>query len=682
VKVVYITLIEPEKLDVLKFLGIPTSVEELGKAQPDTSIIIPRRAESAVIDAVTGTGYVVKLSIDSQNAVVDAVEMLPRGVEPGITMEELCEAEETVRNDPRVQKLCADIGVKPEEIAADGWSVGYEDRFPGRRLQQCFMYQRKSQHDNLYARPLDFNVVVDSNTNEVVHIDMAPHRLKGGSKLSSASTRPVADLAQDPLEASGRQRIPPAETSWDYLPDLLAQKEGGFPMRQDVKPLHIVQPEGVSFSMNGNRLQWQKWDMHISGHYREGIVFNTITYSDNGVVRPVFYRLSLAEMVVPYAAPEWPHPRKFAFDVGEYGMGVLANSLALGCDCLGEIHYKDLVFCNHAGEPVVIKNGICIHEEDAGILWKHSDFRPGGRAHAVRSRKLVVNMVCTVANYEYILQFNFFQDGTIQSEIKLTGILNLYTMAEGEDAGKYGTEVAPRVMAHHHQHLFSMRVDPMIDGLNNSVCEVDVVPTNAPTGSDENFAGNAFETRKTIFETTADGVRDADPVKGRTWLMINENKKHHASKLPVGYKIMCKDMPPLLAKPDSLVAMRAPFAKHNLWVAPYAAEQLYPAGKFVPQTMKTPDDAIDAFVAGGRNIRNTDIALWLTWGATHVPRPEDGPVMPVEIVHLTFKPSSFFDQNPALDVPQAADQKSKRAFADNQAGVVNTNGSNGKSCCA
>lgn len=48
---------------------------------------------------------------------------------------------------------------------------------------------------------------------------------------------------------------------------------------------------------------------------------------------------------------------------------------------------------------------------------------------------------------------------------------------------------------------------------------------------------------------------------------------------------MCKDMPPLLAKPDSLVAMRAPFAKHNLWVAPYNPEQLYPAGKFVPREL-------------------------------------------------------------------------------------------------
>jgi primary-amine oxidase len=91
--------------------------------------------------------------------------------------------------------------------------------------------------------------------------------------------------------------------------------------------------------------------------HREGIALSTITYNDNGEVRPIFYRLSLAEMVVPYAAPEFPHPRKFAFDVyvfqhqsfmfmilnchtsGEYGMGTMANELSLGCDCLGQIHY-------------------------------------------------------------------------------------------------------------------------------------------------------------------------------------------------------------------------------------------------------------------------------------------------------------------------------------------------------
>merc|ERR1711939_675937 len=473
---------------------------------------------------------------------------------------------------------------------------------------------------------------------------MAAHRSAAGGKLSRNTTEPVRDLTQDPLLASGRERIPPPRADYEYLPDFLAQKEGGFPMRTDIKPLHVVQPEGVSFKINGSRM-------------------------------------SLAEMVVPYAAPEHPHPRKFAFDVGEYGMDVLANSLSLGCDCLGEIHYMDGVFTNHAGEPVTIKNAICIHEEDDGILWKHTDFRVGGKAHAVRGRKLIISMICTVANYEYAMYWKFGQAGDVECEIKLTGILNLYTMGEGEEGGKFGTEVAPRVMAHHHQHIFSVRIDPMIDGIKNSVIEVDTVPVEESTGEPENWAGNAFGTVKTVLEKCGtDGVRDQDPNKGRLWQIVNENRKHYSSKLPVGYKIMCKDMPPLLAKPDSLVAMRAPFAKHNLWVAPYNPNQLYPAGHFVPQTMKTPDDSIEAFVAGDRSIRNEDLALWLTWGVTHVVRPEDHPVMPYEKVSMMLKPTSFFEQNPALDVPQVKDLKSKSAFSGHMAGVVDTT-ANGK-CCA
>jgi primary-amine oxidase len=124
--------------------------------------------------------------------------------------------------------------------------------------------------------------------------------------------------------------------SGDFLPDLIEEnlkKEGKeFKLRDDLKPLHVVQPEGVSFKVNGHEVEWQKWKMHIcmllpwlvkvcmltvrylAFHHREGVVISTVTYNDDGVIRPIIYRLSLAEMVVPYAAPEHPHPRKFAFD--------------------------------------------------------------------------------------------------------------------------------------------------------------------------------------------------------------------------------------------------------------------------------------------------------------------------------------------------------------------------------
>ena len=292
-KIVYICLIEPPKIDVLRYLGIPTSPAQIGKVQPDSSIHIERRAEAAVIDALSGAAFCLTATIVNGVANIVKQEQLPEGAQPGITLEELEEAEQAVRADPTVQKLCADVGILPEQICADGWSIGYEDRFPGRRLQQCLMYARLEPHENLYAHPLDFNVVVDSNTNEVLHIDMPPHRVNG--KLTG-TTRPITDLSLDPLAASGRQRIPPPMTRHDYLPDLLDQKKGGYPMRKDLKPLHVEQPEGPSFAIEGNRVSWQKWDFHVGAHYREGLVFSAITYNDNGAVRPIFYRMGLAEV--------------------------------------------------------------------------------------------------------------------------------------------------------------------------------------------------------------------------------------------------------------------------------------------------------------------------------------------------------------------------------------------------
>src|SRR5437667_3871983 len=172
-------------------------------------------------------------------------------------------------------------------------------------------------------------------------------------------------------------------------------------------------------------------------------------------------------MVVPYGDPAEAQRRKNAFDVGEYGMGMCANSLELGCDCLGHIHYFDADMVTSRGEPLTIKNAICMHEEDYGILWKHTDRRlnvPEVR----RSRRLVVSSVSTVENYEYGFFWYFYQDGTIQFEVKLTGILSLGAYPAGESP-PYGVLVAPEVYAPNHQHFFNMRLDFDLDGTKNLV---------------------------------------------------------------------------------------------------------------------------------------------------------------------------------------------------------------------
>jgi primary-amine oxidase len=332
-------LLPPPKRTVLAHLGIP--IDSNGTLeQPQGSIV--RKAEVDVLELLSGNAYNLIVAWLDDKWVVESLDLLPEGTQPQISVEELIDCEVIVRNDERVRKLAKDVGILPEQLCCDGWAIGYDERFPQKqRLQQALVFARYSEHDNLYAHPMDFIPVIDSNKEKVIHIDFPTVYKKesDGSVKSSASTTIAPPLSEDALKSANRERIPPSRTSHDFLPDLIAQSNPNFKVRDDIKPLHILQPEGVSFKMNGHELEWQKWKMHVAFSHREGIVLSTITYNDDGQMRPIFYRLSLAEMVVPYGAPDWPHPRKFAFDSGEYGMGTMANELSLGCDCLGTIHY-------------------------------------------------------------------------------------------------------------------------------------------------------------------------------------------------------------------------------------------------------------------------------------------------------------------------------------------------------
>ena len=407
------------------------------------------------------------------------------------------------------------------------------------------MYYRPHLDDSQYTYPLDFCPIFNADTHEIVHIDVPALR------------RPLNKAKPNNYHADAASKDP----------------AGGF--RTDLKPLHITQPQGVSFNLEGRELTWLNWKLHIGFNYREGIVLHNVRFWDRDQQRerPIFWRLSLAEMVVPYGNPEHPHQRKHAFDLGEYGGGYMTNSLSLGCDCKGAIRYLPADFVTRSGASQTIQNAICIHEEDGGILFKHTDFRDD--SHTVtRARKLVMSHVFTAANYEYCVYWILHMDGTLVLEIKLTGILNTYAMNEGESTHGWGTQVYPGVNAHNHQHLFCLRIDPQVDGNANSVIQSDAAVPDAPVGSPDNMYGNAFFAKKTRFDTMENGVADYNGDTSRTWEMVNENIKNRYSGAPVGYKLISREVPKLLPKENSLVWRRAGFARHAVHVTKCRLHQL------------------------------------------------------------------------------------------------------------
>jgi primary-amine oxidase len=529
---------------------------------------------------------------------------------PGLLFEESFDAITVLHENPEWQAAMRRRGITDlETVQIDPWPAGAfgEVHEEGRRICRCLAYVRESPDDNGYARPVEGVIAfVDMGRGEVLE---------------------VVD--------SGVVPLPPERGS--YYPEDVGE------MRRDLKPIEILQPEGASFDVEGNRVCWQRWSLRVGMDPIEGLVLHDIGYEDHGRIRPIIYRASVSEMVVPYGDPGPMHGWKNAFDAGEWGLGRMANSLKLGCDCLGLIHYFDAVFCTERGLPYTVPNAICMHEEDFGILWKHNDLRTG-RDEVRRSRRLVVSSISTVGNYEYGFFWYFYLDGTIEFEVKLTGIMSTMALAPGE-LPRFASVVAPQLAAPFHQHLFNVRLDMQVDGSDNSIYEMEASPV--PAGP-ENPWSNAFESVATRLDTEMQARRVIDPARGRTWKVVNHGSTNRLG-LPTAYMLVPGPTPTLLAGAESSVARRAAFATHNLWVTRYAADELRAAGDYPNQ--HSGGDGLPAFSAKDRSIVDEDIVLWHTFGVTHIPRPEQWPVMPVEYTGFTLVPVGFFDRNPALDVP-------------------------------
>jgi len=587
-----VVLREPLKDDVLGFkAGDP----------------VGREAFLVVLDNDVPATYEAVVSLDDRSVV--SWEHIP-GVQPRVMFDEFMECEAAVRADARFQTAIRKRGITdPSLVMVDPWSAGnygYEDE-EGRRLVLCRNFARSSPTDNGYARPIEgVTAVVDLNGMEVVRVD---------------------DYGVMPL---------PPEPG-NYGAEFVKR------FREDLKPLEITQPEGPSFQVEGWKVTWQKWHLRVGFTPREGLVIHTVGYEDQGRVRPILHRAALSDMVVPYGEPGKDHYRKNAFDAGEYGIGSLTNSLTLGCDCLGEIYYFDAALNTGSGEAFTIPNAVCMHEEDYGILWKHTDWRIG-QTEVRRSRRLVISSVATVGNYEYGFFWYFYQDGTIQMEIKLTGIINTAGIAEGETP-KYGTIVAPQLNAHIHQHFFNFRMDMSVDGEQNSVFEVNTVA--APPGPD-NPHGNAFYAEKTLLGTEHEAQRVIDPMSGRYWLFSNTSAKNALGQ-PVSYKLMPGENILPFAHPDASIIKRAGFMTKHLWVTPYDRDEISATG---PYPNQHPGGAgLPEYTKNNRSVEDTDVVLWYTLGYHHVPRPEDWPISPVAYCGFSLKPVGFFDTNPVLDVP-------------------------------
>ncbi|MGK5114107.1 primary-amine oxidase [Geodermatophilus sp. CPCC 205506] len=588
-------------------------LEEPAKsALSDTAAAPDRRVRALLHDVSRPAARDVVVSVSRGELVSDrALDAATDGQLP-VLDEEFALVEEVLATDERwLAALAArDLDVADVRVAPLSAGVFEYPEEEGRRILRGLAFRQDHPEDHPWAHPIDGLVAYVDVMNKTVDqvVDMGP--------------------------------VPIPEEHGNFTdPELTG------PLRTTQKPIEITQPEGPSFTLDGNLLTWEGWQLRVGFDAREGLTLHQIGFVDGGRLRPVIYRASIAEMVVPYADPSPIRSWQNYFDTGEYLVGRYANALELGCDCLGDITYLDAVIADERGNPQVLPNAVCMHEEDFGILWKHSDLWTGS-SETRRQRRMVISFFTTIGNYDYGFYWYLYLDGTIGFEVKATGIV--FTSAHPGAGYPYASEIAPGLGAPYHQHLFSARLDMTVDGPTNTVEELDFV--RVPMGPD-NPRGNAFTQRRTTLRRESEAQRMADQGVGRVWHVSNPNSRNRLGE-PVAYALYPEGQPVLLADEGSSIHRRATFATRHLWVTAYDPAERYAAGDFVNQHKG--GAGLPEYTAADRDLDGTDVVVWHTFGLTHVPRPEDWPIMPVDRTGFQLKPVGFFDRNPTLDVPPSA----------------------------
>ncbi|MDX6769759.1 MAG: primary-amine oxidase [Elusimicrobiota bacterium] len=593
-----VTLDEPAKKEVLAWKpGRP----------------FPRRAFVTVYDRAKN---------ETAEAVVDLetkalASWTPRpGAQPNVMLEEFEKFPAVVKADPRWRAAMEKRGLKPDAVWVDLWAPGptsAAEAKSGARLLRGLSYATEG-NTNAYAHPVEGVVaVIDANKRAVVEfIDTG---------VVAVSTAPG-----------------------DFDPSAVPAARPG------LRPLVVSQPDGPSFTLDGHEVRWQGWRFRWALHPREGPVLYQVGFEDGGVVRPVLYRASLSEMLVPYGDPDSNWSFRNAFDEGEYGIGRMAGPLVPGADAPANAVYRDATFADDLGKSYKAERAVAFYERDGGILWKHLDMI-NGRSESRRGRELVMTFVATISNYDYQLSWVFKQDGALLMESGLTGIMlakgvKAATASElgADHAAHHAHLVAPGVAAPHHQHFFNFRLDFDVDGPANRVVEHEVF--SAPKGK-ANPLSNAIVMRETVIARESAARRDMDLSKARKWRVLSSTAKNALGE-PTGFVLIPGENSRPYLLEDSPVRRKGRFIEHHLWVTRHDDAELYAAGRYPNQGAA--DQGLPAWQKADRALDGEDVVLWYTFGVTHIPRPEDWPVMPTHKTGFQLLPSGFFHRNPALDI--------------------------------
>lgn len=603
----YVGLDEPDKSSILSWLSTTNSTKKSQLSRRAFVIIrLNKQTHEMVVDLST-------------HSIVSSKIHMGYGY-PMLTVDEQTAANELPFKHASFLESVRKRGLNASAVVCSTFTVGWygeEKKRPRVLKVQCFYTEGTV---NLFVRPLEgITLVVDLDVMKIIEYKdrlMVPVPKAAGTEYRASKLQP--------------------------------------PFGPHLNTPAFIQPEPSGFTIDGHTVRWANWAFHLGFDVRAGPIISLASIYDleKGHFRPVMYKGHISELFVPYMNPveEWYY-KTFA-DLGEFGFGQSAVSLEPYTDCPANAVFMDGYYAGQDGNLVKVTNVFCIFEKHAGdIMWRHTESTiPGEVIREVRPDvSLVVRMVATVGNYDYIIDWEFKPSGSIKVGVGLTGVVAVngvpYMQKDDiKDDVVYGTLLAENTIAVNHDHFLNYYLDLDVDGDANSFVKHDFVTKRVT------YQGTPRKSYWTVASQTAKTESDARiklGLKAADLLIVNPNKKTKVGN-NVGYRLIPGAASGPLLLEDDYPQIRAAFTNYNVWVTPYNKSEKWAGGLYADQSRG--QDTLAVWSLRNREIENKDIVLWYTMGFHHAPCQEDFPVMPTLSGGFELRPTNFFESNPVLKV--------------------------------
>ncbi|KAJ4293307.1 hypothetical protein N0V90_008589 [Kalmusia sp. IMI 367209] len=296
-------------------------------------------------------------------------------------------------------------------------------------------------------------------------------------------------------------------------------KKGDLPL-DDLPPPITVSEGKKRFSIDAkeNFVSWMDFQFYLATSPDQGLSLFDIRYKDQRII----YELALQEALAHYAGSDPQQSETLYFDTFG-GMGDAMVSLVKGYDCPSHATYVD----------ATVPNAICLFEADANFPIRRHFALNQNYTSVARNIVFTVRSISTVGNYDYLFDYNFFYDGSIEVSVRASGYISGAYYAGNDD---YGFQIHDFLSGSLHDHVMTFKVDLDVLGQKNSVQKVEIVPATVEYPWSEGKPRNTMKLEKSFLTNEAESSVTWAPNDAAIYAIVNKDAANKYGEYP-GYRL-------------------------------------------------------------------------------------------------------------------------------------------------